>query len=84
MLIVLIKIFKSWFKQKEQVLTFAELMIRVNNSGTVEELEEIYEYFIQYQTHYKGIEQSFAKEHLIEKIRILKNQYISEIKKVTS
>jgi len=52
---MLIRIFKSLFKQKEHVLTFAELMIRVDNSETVDELEEIYEYFIQYQTHYKGI-----------------------------
>jgi len=78
------RIFSFLFKQKEQVLTFAELMIQVDDARSVEGLEDVFEYFKEYQHHYKPIEQEFAKEHLTEKIGVMKKAYIAEIKKMTS
>lgn len=81
-LVLFLNLFRSKKNKSKEVLTFAELMIRVDEAEEVEQLSEVVDYFEKFQTWYSIPQQRFAKEHFLEKITFLQEKYLNEYKQV--
>ena len=61
--------FKDRLRSKK---TLTELMIVVDNAETLDEIKIVLDYMEEFRRDYRQIDLTFAKEHIIEKLGILR------------
>lgn len=85
---IIFRFFKNSFRSKknkrQQVLSFVDLMIRVDEAEKIEELSEVVDHFEEFQTHYSIVQQRFAKEHFLEKIKYFEERNLKEYERLIS